>query len=334
VDSQKFDNLAKALAMRASRRGAIAALITGMGAVTSSTSVAAQPGCREEGHPCQGNQVCCDGLVCSETGQGSSRRCIAGEPRAQEATTTPVSTAAVTTTLPYRVDISCDYDASLDQTSCLFVGSVEGNAPPVTAVILPFDMVCDDVIEGECDIVEPNDGRSEAYRSNSLDQEGRPRCTLVFAGRVATASSASYWCETESGTFPAEGDGLSCPQETQTTEISDNTGAILVYAHRCPAADSGGDYDWYASCPPDSASIGFQLQTAGDSAVSEIVTASSTGGEPARFLLLDPGAYELTESGGDWCHAESDNTNDEGEVIVKAGQHTNVWIFHCPNKGG
>ena len=322
--------------MRISRRDAIAALATGTLAVASSTTVAAQPGCREDGHPCEGNQVCCEGLACSETGQGSSRRCTAVESREQEATTAPdstaapVATAAVTTTLPYRVDISCDYDASLDQTSCLFVGSAEGDAPPVTAVILPVDMVCDDVVDGEYDIVEPNDGRGEAYRSNSLDQEGRPRCRLVFAGRVATASSASYWCETESGTFPAEGDGLSCPQEAQAHEISDNSGAILVYAHRCPAADSGGDYDWYASCPPDAASIGFQLQTAGDSAVSEILTASSTGGEPARFLLLDPGAYELTETGGDWCHAESDNTNDEGEVMVEAGQHTNVWIFHCP----
>ena len=325
MDGRQFDSITKALASRTSRRSSIVALVTGVVAAAPISSAATQPKCREEGHPCEGNQICCEGLVCAETGQGSARRCTAG------GDAPPAATADVTTTLPYHIDVTCDYDGGLDQTSCVFVGSGADDAPPITAIILPADTVCDEVIEGEFIVEEPRDGRGEGYRSNSQDQQGRPRCTLVFAGRVATASSASYWCETESGTFPAEGDGLSCPQEeTPSEEISDTAGAILVHSLLCPAADTGGDYDWYASCPPDTERIEFQLQAAGSSAVSQILTATSAGQEPARFLLLDPGAYDLTEVDGDWCHAESDNTNDQGEVIVEAGQRTNVWIFHCP----
>lgn len=35
-------------------------------------------GCRGEGHPCEGNQVCCDGLACEPTGPGNAWRCGRG----------------------------------------------------------------------------------------------------------------------------------------------------------------------------------------------------------------------------------------------------------------
>jgi hypothetical protein len=35
----------------------------------------AQPGCRREGHPCEGNQECCPGLECRVTGPGNAERC-------------------------------------------------------------------------------------------------------------------------------------------------------------------------------------------------------------------------------------------------------------------
>ncbi len=40
--------------------------------------VAAATGdCRGEGHPCEGNQTCCDGLVCKVSGPGAAERCTA-----------------------------------------------------------------------------------------------------------------------------------------------------------------------------------------------------------------------------------------------------------------
>lgn len=39
----------------------------------------AQPGCRADGHPCEGNQQCCAGLVCRVGEPGNKRQC-AGPP--------------------------------------------------------------------------------------------------------------------------------------------------------------------------------------------------------------------------------------------------------------
>ena len=102
-------------------------------------------------------------------------------------------------------------------------------------------------------------------------------------------------------------------------EISDTTGAVLVYSLLCPAADHGGDYDWYASCPSSPENSDFELHAISSSTVSETLKASSSGSVPAKFLLLDAGRYTLTEVGATWCHAESDHTNDQGEVIVESG---------------
>jgi hypothetical protein len=244
---------------------------------------------------------------------------------------TPAPTPAVVTTLPYHIGVTCDYDTATDQTSCLFIGSGPEEASPIVAILLPTDVLCGAVVETDAELVDGSEGSVHRYRSTARDQESRPRCTIVFAGRVAPAESAIYWCETKDGTFPAEGDGLSCPQEASAEAISDSTGAVLVYPLRCPASDKSGDYDWYASCPPDPEARTFELRRVGEMVVSEALTAGSTGTEPARFLLLAPGGYALTEVGGDWCHAESDNISDEGELIVEAGKRTNVWVFHCPS---
>jgi hypothetical protein len=57
------------------------------------------------------------------------------------------------------------------------------------------------------------------------------------------------------------------------------------------------------------------------------------------FGRLRPGTYQLKEVGADWCHAKSDSVDSQGNLIVRAGQRTNVWIFNCvptkqpPNTG-
>jgi hypothetical protein len=45
-----------------------------------------------------------------------------------------------------------------------------------------------------------------------------------------------------------------------------------------------------------------------------------------RFSQLRPGTYQLKEVGANWCHAESDNVDAPGNLLVHAGQRTNVWI--------
>jgi hypothetical protein len=72
-----------------------------------------------------------------------------------------------------------------------------------------------------------------------------------------------------------------------------------------------------------------------------ITTANGTTNEDGllTFPNLQPGTYRLKEIGRDWCHAESDNVNANGDLLVKAGQVAKVWIFNClptkqpPNTG-
>jgi hypothetical protein len=46
--------------------------------------------CRGEGHPCEGNQICCDGLVCSPDGAGQAMRCVVeGAASAEPASPSP-----------------------------------------------------------------------------------------------------------------------------------------------------------------------------------------------------------------------------------------------------
>src|SRR5262249_34838868 len=41
-------------------------------------SAEAAPACRKAGHPCEGNQECCEGLVCVDApGPGQAARCVA-----------------------------------------------------------------------------------------------------------------------------------------------------------------------------------------------------------------------------------------------------------------
>jgi len=83
MDDKRFDDVAKALAIGADRRsilkraaGGALAGVAGLLAL-SSRGAKGQPGCRQAGHPCEGNQVCCPGLECRVTGPGNARRCTA-----------------------------------------------------------------------------------------------------------------------------------------------------------------------------------------------------------------------------------------------------------------
>jgi hypothetical protein len=70
MDGRQFDDLTRKLATGTSRRALLRGLLVGTAAVATTAvldddNVAAQPGCRGEGHPCEGvGNECCSGLVC------------------------------------------------------------------------------------------------------------------------------------------------------------------------------------------------------------------------------------------------------------------------------
>ncbi len=99
MTDHQFDDLAKALATGATRRSflkglggtALASAFSLLGASRATAGKAEDKDkkkkCRGEGHPCVGNgNVCCDDLICVESGPGRVRRCTAppaGPPRPQ-----------------------------------------------------------------------------------------------------------------------------------------------------------------------------------------------------------------------------------------------------------
>ena len=97
MDGDRFDGITRTMAEGASRRRVLkilgAAFAGGVGASRAVTEIAAAPACRGVGHPCEGNQVCCDGLVCTPgAGPGKAARC-----------TVAPTTTTTTTTLPPSV---------------------------------------------------------------------------------------------------------------------------------------------------------------------------------------------------------------------------------------
>jgi hypothetical protein len=102
MEPERFDTVAKALGAGTSRRR-VAGLAAGWLATGIATGLAAlalapgapsgaQPGCRGAGNPCEGNQQCCAGLVCTVIGQGNARRCMAAPTRTPTPTSTPTPT--------------------------------------------------------------------------------------------------------------------------------------------------------------------------------------------------------------------------------------------------
>lgn len=77
MESHRFDNLARSYAT--SRRGFVKTLagaaFGGLLGGRLDHGAAAAPACRGAGHPCEGNQICCAGLICVASGPGAALRC-------------------------------------------------------------------------------------------------------------------------------------------------------------------------------------------------------------------------------------------------------------------
>ena len=96
MDEHRIDAIARGLARARSRRGVLKGLAAGAigalglglsrldhaegtaGSPTHGSATPVPPGnsaCRSDGHPCEGNQACCDELVCVAPGPGAAKRC-------------------------------------------------------------------------------------------------------------------------------------------------------------------------------------------------------------------------------------------------------------------
>ena len=144
-------------------------------------------GCRDVGHPCVGNQECCEGLGCLPGGPGNVLRCSSslgattdsvqteqtvvqannqvcvgdncnqanqqavGDQVSQTQTQAVlVGSQAFLGTVPsYWVDVACTFDAPLYRTVCECTGLGNEGAPPIRKITLPSAEICAFVITEE-----------------------------------------------------------------------------------------------------------------------------------------------------------------------------------------
>jgi len=116
MDADRFDEFTKRLATAgASRRRLLRGLGGGLLAALGGAGAGAAPACRGAGHPCAGNQQCCDGLVCAASGPGAARRCT--PPTTTTTTTTAAPTTTTTTTTPTSTTTSTTTPAPTTTTT-------------------------------------------------------------------------------------------------------------------------------------------------------------------------------------------------------------------------
>ncbi|MFL5760920.1 MAG: collagen binding domain-containing protein [Thermomicrobiales bacterium] len=106
------------------------------------------------------------------------------------------------------------------------------------------------------------------------------------------------------------------------------TGSIKVHAFLC-SGQTDNKYNWSQDCTSYGAGAAFDLLTA---AGAKVVNGTTNGDGIILFYSLSDGAWGLKETTGNWCHAEADQVDASGNVLVASGGNTDVFIYNCGKK--
>lgn len=203
------------------------------------------------------------------------------------------------------------------------VGDVDGGGETQITIDAGGGNASADASGGNNNVAIAGGGRAVRYASPG----GVDRLRLSFAGRVTTGGTATYWCETENGLVPATGPSLVRDQ----AELDPGTGTIVVRAVACGVEQAAEGFDWYGQCRrPARARLRLRSREGGQSAERDTGATDDAGRRSFRGLA--PGTYRVAPEGGDWCHAECDSANDNGDVLLAAGQRATVWLFSCAGR--
>jgi hypothetical protein len=336
MSARRFDDAARILASGLPRRRVIGLLARtaagGTAALVSASRVSAQPGCRREGHPCEGNQTCCAGLICTESGPGAARRCTGAKTTGCEGGCSTAEPKVVVVGTDIDIAADCSYSGEMRRTSCSFTATAEdGN---VASLTIPQDIFCAAIVGGDVEKVEfgPSDRPTGAGLQSTRQENGAAVVMVELDGEVTTAATATYWCDTGDGELvPVTGPGLRCAEHVAPTAtgISQSTGAIVVRAYSCDVASDNSEVAWFDICRVPISQATFLLARLNGRNEDDTESQSVDAEGVCHFGNLLPGTYRLTQSDGDWCHAESNSVDDQGNVVVTAGEEAIVWIFYC-----
>jgi hypothetical protein len=117
------------------------------------------------------------------------------------------------------------------------------------------------------------------------------------------------------------------PTTSSLTPVAD--GSILVRVMRCPAGTPTSGRDWQSACTTamDGAELALEALSGEYAGWSRSGKSSLRG--IVRFDALPAGRYRLELIGANWCHAESDSVDIDGNLVVGTGASVTVWTFVC-----
>ncbi|MGH2535084.1 MAG: hypothetical protein ACRDJW_22710 [Thermomicrobiales bacterium] len=230
----------------------------------------------------------------------------------------------------FRVVVECAlFDDS--RSACMFVGlgdiGVKRVAVPHATVCAPVDGDnIDDSEAPEVDLLNATTGEPSYVADEAA-------LLLLLAGTVETSATTTYWIwANDDQLYPATGPALVCDQPPAEKDATPppTTGAILVRAFSCdPGVTAGADVDWYAACAEPDTGVSFSVKAAVAGTAGTAQDGATDDSGRLSVPELAPETYQVEQTDGNWCHAESDNVDDQGDVIVEAGVETTIWVFNC-----
>ena len=163
---------------------------------------------------------------------------------------------------------------------------------------------------------------------------------------VTPGGTAIYWFKAGNGVFPATGPGLVCGEVAQlaadtTTEINVTgtlatpatadaaraSGAVAVHTYACAADAETAAVDWFSACRTRRLRGALHpLHGGPDQTRNDRRWRHRTQRrDPVR--RPDTGHLQLDAPDTVWCHAESDNVNDRGELVVTRAPRSRSGSF-------
>jgi uncharacterized surface anchored protein len=200
---------------------------------------------------------------------------------------------------------------------------------------------------------------SQVRYTGDTGQLGLTRFTQLAPGnyslqeKTPDGTSVFVWCgvRIDSYEFGAIGSIINFPLQTGQTMycayfnvpdvVTDTTGTIVVQKYGCalPQVKRPANFDWFGNCSVQTTGVRFTISQLVNGQYVPTLAGVTDANGLVKFNSLAPGTYKLQEVGADWCHAESDAVNAQGDVVVVAGKRSSVWIFNCiptnqpPNTG-
>jgi hypothetical protein len=245
------------------------------------------------------------------------------------------------------VSVSCAADGAGVDTVCTFVATGPKGPSKIKVLYVPEAVACSAVIDTSGSGATIDGTPAFASRKN------KPDLTITLAGSVSVGGSATYWVEAGKQLVPVAGPGLICEQATpvpatatpslQTPSTNAEptqaaspspspdptvaTGTIEIRALACSAPMTDPKPDWFRSCPDAADGLQFRLMPV-DSGASGLTAITGDDGT-VTFDNLAPGTYKLNLVDVDWCHAESNSVDANGNLVVDGETAVTVWVFTC-----